>query len=162
MWEYGWRTGHDVNAADPIFYNNSVFISSAYNHGCALLKVTPGGASKIYENKVMRNHFNSCILYNGHVYGVDNSTLKCVEFATGREKWKSGVSRKGSLIMADNKLVILSERGKLVIAEADPSSYKEIASHQILSGRCWTHPTISNGRLYARNQQGTLICIAVK
>ena len=126
LWKYGWRTNHDVNAADPIYHDGRVFISSAYNHGCALLKVSASHASKVYENRAMRNHFNSCVLHNGYLYGVDNSTLKCIEFSTGREKWKTRASRKGSLIIAGGRLVVLSERGKLIIAEADPSGFREL------------------------------------
>ena len=48
-------------------------------------------------------------------------------------------------------LIILSERGKLVLAEATTEGYEELASHQVLSGRCWTQPTLAGGRLYLRN-----------
>jgi len=63
--------------------------------------------------------------------------------------------------LADGKLIILSEAGKLVIAEASPDKYKEISSAQVLSGKCWTVPVLANGRIYARNAAGRLVCVDV-
>ena len=62
----------------------------------------------------------------------------------------------------EGNLVVLSERGKLVTADANPFSFKELGSLQILSGRCWTSPSIANGRLYARNQDGDMVCVDLK
>jgi hypothetical protein len=47
--------------------------------------------------------------------------------------------------------LVLSERGMLVLLEATPEAYRELASHQVLEGRCWTPPSLSEGRLYLRN-----------
>jgi outer membrane protein assembly factor BamB len=69
---------------------------------------------------------------------------------------------KGSLMLADGKLVILSERGKLVIADASPQEFKELASAQVLQGKCWTVPVLANGRIYARNAAGDLVCVDVR
>ena len=68
----------------------------------------------------------------------------------------------GSLMLADGKLIILSERGRLVIAEASPDGFKELASAQILTGKCWTVPVLANGRIYARNADGQLVCVDVR
>jgi outer membrane protein assembly factor BamB len=58
-------------------------------------------------------------------------------------------------------LIVLGEKGKLVIAEATPDGYKELASAQILEGKCWTVPVLANGRIYARNAAGDLVCVNV-
>jgi hypothetical protein len=65
---------------------------------------------------------------------------------------------KGSLIASDNKLIILSERGELVIADANPQGFKELSRTQILGGKCWSAPALANGRIYARNATGDLVC----
>jgi outer membrane protein assembly factor BamB len=67
----------------------------------------------------------------------------------------------GSLMLANGKLIILSEDGKLVIAEASPDKFKEISSSRILTGKCWTVPVLANGRIYARNADGRLVCVDV-
>ena len=162
IWQHPWDTSYDVNAADPILNGNKVFVSSGYNKGCALLQINGRQASVVWQNKNMRNHFNSCVLLQGHLYGFDESEFKCLDFQTGAVKWKESRLGKGSLMAADGKLIILGERGQLVIAEAGPAGFKSLSSAQVLGGKCWTTPVLSGGRIYCRNAQGSLVCLDVK
>lgn len=161
LWRVPWRTDWDVNAATPIFLPpDKLYISSGYGTGATLfqVKVEDGkvGVDEVWQNRRMKNQFSSSVLYNGHIYGFDDSVLKCISAATGEEKWKESGLGHGSLILADGQLVVLSERGKLVLAEATPAGYREKGSRQVLTGRCWTAPTIADGRLYLRNQEELL------
>jgi outer membrane protein assembly factor BamB len=162
LWRHKWKTKYDVNSADPIPFGDTVFISSGYNKGCCLVKVTGAKCEELWNNKNMRNHFNCSVLWKGHLYGFDESTLACLDFETGQTKWAQRGLGKGSLMLADGKLIILSERGKLVIADASPEEFKELASAQILEGKCWTVPVLANGRIYARNAAGALVCVDVR
>ena len=161
IWSFKWKTNYDVNAADPIISGDKVFVSSGYNTGCGVFEIDNGKAKQVWRNKNIRNHFNSCVLQGGYVYGFDEKMLKCLDFNTGQEKWAKNGLGKGSLMAADDKLIILSEKGKLVIAEVSPSAFKEISSAQILTGKCWTMPVLSNGIIYARNAVGDLVCVDV-
>jgi outer membrane protein assembly factor BamB len=157
-----WKTSYNVNAATPIVSGDKIFISSGYNVGCALAQVSGDKLATIWQNKNMRNHFNSCVLWEGHLYGFDESQLRCLDWETGDVKWTQRGLGKGSLMLADGKLIIMSDKGKLVIAEASPDGFKELASTKILSGLCWTVPVLSNGRIYCRNHEGELLCLDVK
>jgi outer membrane protein assembly factor BamB len=162
LWKFPWKTSYDINAADPIISGNTVFISSGYNHGCALSRIEGDKVTDVWSNKNMRNHFNSCVLWEEYIYGFDESVLRCLDFKTGGVKWAQDGLGKGSLMIADGKLIILSERGKLVIAPASPDGFKELASAQILTGKCWTVPVLANGKIYARNNpDGQLVCVDV-
>jgi outer membrane protein assembly factor BamB len=163
LWRYPWKTSYDINAADPIVSGDTVFISSGYNKGCALLKIQGGSVSEIWRNQNMCNHFNSCVLWEGHIYGMDDKTktLACLDFKTGSVKWSQKGFGKGSLMVAGGKLIILSDKGRLAIAEASANGYKEFSSAQILTGKCWTVPVLANGRIYARSAAGQLVCLDV-
>jgi outer membrane protein assembly factor BamB len=161
LWSYPWKTDYDVNAADPIVSGDQVFISSGYNHGGAVLKMTAQGAQKVWENKNLRNHFNSCVLWQGHLYGPDDSGLRCVVFDTGELKWTYREFGKGSLMIADGKLVALSEKGELIIANPSPSAFEPISRAKVLTGKCWTMPVLSNGHIYCRNAVGEVVCLDV-
>jgi len=166
LWKLPWKTAYDINAADAIIVGDTIFISSGYNKGCALLKINGGDVTKVWQNKNMRNQINCSVLYEGHIYGFDGQVggggkLTCIDLATGEQKWSQGGMGTGSLMLADGKLIILGEKGKLVIAEASPEEYKELASAKILSGKCWTVPVLANGRIYARNAAGQLVCVDV-
>jgi outer membrane protein assembly factor BamB len=162
VWQFPWKTSYDANIGDPIISGNTVFVCTGYNRGCALLKIEGSNVTEVWQNKNMRNHFNCSVLWQGYVYGFDEKKeLRCLDFKTGQMKWSKGGLGKGSLMIADGKLIILSERGKLVIAEASPEGFRELASVQILTGKCWTVPVLANGRIYARNANGQLVCIDV-
>ncbi|HEY0073259.1 MAG TPA: PQQ-binding-like beta-propeller repeat protein [Abditibacteriaceae bacterium] len=157
LWSYPWKTEYDVNAAIPIIEGDKVFISSGYGTGAAMLQSTANNAL-LWKTRDMKNHFNASVLLNGYIYGFDESELTCLDMKSGRKMWSQGRLGKGSLIASDNKLIILSERGELVIAEANPQGFKELSRAQILGGKCWSAPSLANGRIYARNAQGDLVC----
>ncbi len=159
IWQYKWKTSYGVNAADPIVHHTKVFISSGYGKGCALLDITDSKPNLLWENKNMRNHFNSSVLYEGYIYGFDEKTLTCLDFKTGQKVWTQGGLGKGSLMLADGKLIILSENGKLVFAKADHQKFTPIDDAKILGGRCWTVPVLANGKVYARNAEGNFACV---
>jgi hypothetical protein len=94
--------------------------------------------------------------------GDRKAALKCIELKTGNVKWSEPIRETGSLIAAGNKLIVLAGRGELIIAEADPAAFKEISRAQVLGGKSWTAPTISNGRILCRNSQGTVVCLDVR
>ncbi|TKJ37330.1 MAG: alcohol dehydrogenase [Planctomycetes bacterium B3_Pla] len=163
LWQFKWKTKHDVNAADPVIYDKYVFISSGYGRGCALIEINADQATKVWESKVMRNQFSSSTLYDGYLYGFDEKELKCIAPQDGAEKWGDKSLGKGSLTMsADGRMIIMSDKGELVIAQANPQQFKVLARAKILpKGKCWTTPVLANGRIYARNAAGDLVCVDV-
>lgn len=162
LWRFPWLTTWDANAADPIVDGDRIFISSGYKKGCALLKVESGRPRQLWANRNMRNHFNSCVLWQQHIYGFDETTLRCLSIVDGTEKWNRTGLGKGSLMLADGKLIILSHRGRLVIAKAQATGFEQLAGKQILTGQCWTTPVLSGGRIYARNTPGEVVCYGEK
>ena len=165
LWSVPWRTDYDVNAAMPVFVPpDKIFISSSYDTGGALYQVKKSGdkyaTTEIWRNRNMKNHFNSSIYFGGHLYGFDDRTLKCINAGTGEEKWEQSGFSKGSVLYVDGHLIVLSEAGLLALVEATPDAYKEKARFQVLEGRTWTMPSLSNGKLYVRNQK-ELLALAV-
>jgi outer membrane protein assembly factor BamB len=145
-----------IKPAPPVFVApDLLFASASYDAGAkAVRMIADGSAVKVedvWQHPLMRNHFNGSVAIGEHLCGFDKAFLKCIEAATGEQTWIKRGLGKGSLIVADGKMIALSERGKLVLLEADPLEAKELASHQALTGRCWTQPTLSNGVLFLRN-----------
>ena len=163
LWRFPWKTNYDVNAATPIPVGDALFISSGYNHGGALIRPAAGKGEAVWENKAMRNQINSSVLWQGHLYGFDESSFNCLEAATGAVKWKQPGLGKGSLILADGKLVIMSEKGKLVVARPSPEKFESLAEAQVLGkDHCWVVPTLAHGRLFVRNNLGEAAALEVR
>jgi len=162
LWRHPWKTSYDVNAATPIIIGDKVFISSDYDRGCALIQFSGAQPKVLWENKKMRNHNATCILYQDHLYGFDNSALKCLDLTTGEPKWEEGKYGKGCTFLADGKFIIYSQTGRVATAELSPSGCKEISGFQVLGGKdTWAIPVLANGKLYCRSAKD-LVCLDVK
>jgi outer membrane protein assembly factor BamB len=172
LWYYPWPTDYDANIATPIVAGDYVFISSGYSHGCALLHIRSfDGQLKptavyVKSNKLMRNQHNTSIFKDGYIYGIDESgALRCIDLRTGDMKWESKDRVKGCPILADGRLIILTEEGNVDIVEATPKGYKRTAQVKNLlhSGAtpCWVLPALSDGRLYFRDSD-QVFCIDLK
>lgn len=164
LWQYPWKTQYEINAADPVIVGNRMLITSGYKHGCALLEFTAAGAKSLWENKVMAMQINCPVVRDGYAYGFDESTFKCLKLEDGKEQWQDKSLGKGSLMMsADGRLIIMSEKGELVIAQAEPQKFNAVARAQVLPRtKCWTSPVLANGRIYVRNAAGNIACVNVK
>jgi outer membrane protein assembly factor BamB len=161
LWRHPWKTSYNVNAATPIIDGDKVFISSGYNTGCALIQFSETPPKVLWQNKNMRNHVNSSVLWKDHLYGFDEKELRCLDFKTGEVKWSEKSFGKGSLMLADGKLIIFSDAGKLAVAEPSPDAYKELSAFQALGGKnTWTVPTLANGKIYCRSWEN-LVCLDV-
>lgn len=165
LWASEWETSYDVNAADPIPLNGKLFISSGYGKGASVLDVTGPQPRAVWTSKIMRNHFSSCVLINGFLYGIDgntgNGSLKCIDFATGTEKWAHNLGF-GSLTAAGDRLVVLNEKGELFVVKASPTAFEQVASAgKILEKTCWTAPVLCRGLIFCRNDKGDLVVLDV-
>ena len=163
-WKYAWPEG--INIATPIFIpDDKIFISASYDKGAVLLKMVADedgiGIEEIWKSRVMKNHFNSSVLQGDYLYGFDNAILTCIEVNTGEEQWRQRGFEKGSLLLADGHLIILGEGGKLALAEANPTEYREKALFQLFDDKCWTVPTLAGGRLYLRTQK-EMVCLDLR
>ena len=167
QWRFPWQNSSQVNAADPVIFGDKIFISSAYGRGCALLKLSDSGVSVVWQNASMNNHFASSLYYDGYIYGIDgdvryrNAKLKCLDPKDGKVLWSENFGT-GSLMAAPNFLILLSENGDLVIAEATPSEYRELARSRVLGRTAWTAPVLCRGRIFCRNVRGELVCVNVR
>jgi outer membrane protein assembly factor BamB len=158
LWEFPWSTQEGINAAEPLVVApNRVFLSSAYDHGAAVVELAARGdrfeAKKVWANKRMKNKFNGSVLYEGYLFGLDEGILACVDPASGDLKWKGGRYGYGQLLLASGHLVILTEDGEVVLARAIPEKLDEKARFTAIRGKTWNYPAISDGVLLVRNEE---------
>ena len=156
LWEFPWANNQGINAAQPLLLGNDrVFLSASYGSGAAAIQVTRDGdrfrAEAVWQNQRMKNRFSSSVLHQGHIYGLDESILTCIDAATGEARWKAGRYGYGQLMIVDDRLVIVTEDGRVVLVRATPDGHEELASFPAIEGKTWNHPVIADGRLIVRN-----------
>lgn len=157
LWETSWNTEMGINCSQPIVIDaNRIFLSSGYGKGAALVEISNSGdglaARKVWENSSMKNKFNSSVLYEGNVYGLDEGILTCVDVKTGERRWKGGRYGYGQVILANGHLIVITDIGELVLVKATPDKHTEVARFAAIEGKTWNYPAIADGRLLVRNQ----------
>lgn len=163
LWKFPFRYNVST-AASPVVAGNLVYCAAGYGVGSALAKITKSGSEFKAEeqwrqtgNKPVANHWSTPVYHDGHLYGMfsfkeyGEGPLKCVELATGNVKWEQPGFGSGNVILADGKVVALSDDGRLVVVQASPAAYKELAQAKVLDGKCWSTPALSRGKIYVRS-----------
>ena len=161
LWKSPWP-GRTAVIPTPIVRGNEVYVTAGYGVGCRLVRIEPGNeVTTIYENKVIKNHHGGVILVGDYLYGHSDSGWTCQNFNTGEEVWSHRGFGKGAVACADGMLYCLEEgSGTVVLVEASPKGWNEHGRFKLepqtqirsSQGHIWTHPVISNGRLYLRDQ----------
>ena len=171
LWKSEWP-GKVAVIPTPIYADNHVYISSGYGVGCKLVELGKSTPIDVYENKVMKNHHGGVIKLGDYLYGYsDGYGWVCQNFKDGELKWNEKKALgKGAIAYADNRFYCLGEGdGRVVLIEATPQGWKAQGEFTISpqteqrnpKGKVWTHPVISNGRLYLRDQE-LIFCYNIK
>jgi outer membrane protein assembly factor BamB len=167
VWRQRWLTQYNVNAANPVISGDQMFISTGYGKGGGLFKLGATAPEQVWKTKALRTQLNAGVLHEGHLYGADGdttekATLKCLDFATGKEVWAEPDFGSGGVIVADGKLIALSGAGELLIAPASSEGFKPTTRAQVLGPKCWTVPVLANGFIYCRNFRGQIAALDVR
>ncbi|MGH7955536.1 MAG: PQQ-binding-like beta-propeller repeat protein [Opitutaceae bacterium] len=170
LWETSFP-GRTAVIPTPIVRGNEVYVTAGYGSGSKMVRIEPGNkVTIVYENKVMKNHHGGVILVGDHLYGYADPGWGCQDFNTGESVWNHRGLGKGAVGYADGMLYCLEESsGTVALVEASPKGWKEHGRFKLdpqtkirsARGRIWTHPVISNGKLYLRDQD-LIYCHDVK
>lgn len=173
LWRYAMTYDTSWAASPVVVWESStssvVYASANYNTGGAGARVTQSNTvfnvTQLWRNTV-KNHWATSVCVSNYVYGIvgpsSNCPFKCVDLATGNVIWTGPNFGPGGVVLAnarmangnamDGYLVIQAESGSLVLARPTPTGWTEITrTNNVLGGKSWNSPAISDGRVYARS-----------
>jgi outer membrane protein assembly factor BamB len=157
LWEFPWVVQqNNRNIAQPVVVSSNRFVLSAgYGTGCAAVDITHSSddfaAREAWRNRNLKNKFASSVLWEGHLYGLDEDILTCLDAETGARKWKDGRYDYGQVLLASGHLVILCGNGDLALVQATPAQHRQAARFPLFNGKTWNVPAMAGGRLLVRN-----------
>jgi outer membrane protein assembly factor BamB len=159
LWTTPFAPINGIAVGQPLALPDSrVFTSASYGAGSKMVRVTKeeGDADwrveTVWENKSLRSKFSSPIYVDGHIYGLDDGILVCLDAQTGKRTWKKGRYGHGQMLYAAGKLFIQAETGDFVIVRTDPKEHQEVASWKALPGiKNWNAPALAGRTLLVRN-----------
>jgi len=166
LWGVPFQNKPRVSAATPIYREGKLFIACDYDRKpgtCMMLEVTPSGAKTLWENGNIAQKFQPGVLDNGFYYVNSEGTLKCMNWSDGKLSWQNNLrlGSGGSVVRDGDKLIVMSERGKLYLVHATPTENKVINQLQLFDyGQVWSSPLIYRGRLYCMGEK-SLVCLEV-
>jgi outer membrane protein assembly factor BamB len=157
LWEFPWvvQMGNRIVAQPVVLGTNRVFLSAGYGTGCAAVEITRlsdvWSAREVWRSKSLKNKFTSSVFRDGHLYGLDEDVLVCIDAGTGVRQWKDGRYGYGQVLLAGDQLIVLCGEGDLAIVRAVPDRHEEVVRFSAITGKTWNHPSIAGGRLLVRN-----------
>ncbi len=163
LWRIDWP-GQQPNVAQPLLLGDDrLLISSGYGIGSQLIRFrrSSDGATLapeiVWESRRMKAKFTNMVSHDGAVFGLDDGVLVSLDAETGERHWKKGRYGHGQLLLVDGHLLILSEKGEVVLVAADASEHRELGRFHALGDKSWNTPALAGRHLLLRNA-GEAVC----
>ena len=152
-----WRTEHGLSERDgwatPISLGDDDFVLTAQNESAAYRVTSDDGAHRVeplWRSTALKKSFAMPVVHDGHIFGYDADFLTCVDAATGKRLWKERSAASG-LILVDDHILIATEDGHLVVAQASADGYEERTRVRFAEEGGFTFPSFADGSIYVRN-----------
>lgn len=181
VWEIDLSNGYDEHSAAPIYHEPFLCIAAPFRAGAkcyrlvedqaavrqdhGLTEIVLGPPKVVWESPNFSNDVASSVLVDGRLYGFDlkdpqsrldrpsRGQFRCVDFASGRIIWSTAEVGQSSMIVADQKLILFTDSGELVLIKPGTDEYTELARTQVFRDEiCWTSPALHRGCVYLRTQ----------
>ncbi len=162
LWQQPHETEFGLNTMTPVWGDdNLLFVSSGYNGGSRVLKLTrTGGKTNVEElwfHRLMRVHFGTCIRVGDLVYGSSGdfgpAPFTAINIKTGKIAWRDRSLPRATFLLAEGRFILLDEDGNLALATPAPDGLKVQAKAALMTGNSWTVPALAGTTLYVRDRK---------
>jgi outer membrane protein assembly factor BamB len=146
-------------ASQPVIISqDQIFLSAGYGMGCQLIRIkaeTDGKltAEEVWSGMKMKTQFNSPALLGGHLYGLDDGRLACIDIASGDRLWKEGRFASGQSLLVGDLIIVQNESGSVHLCAAKTQGFEELGKIEALSSKTWNHPVLAGRYLLVRNDR---------
>ena len=165
LWRNAKKSNGTANIPTPIVSGDLVLYSTGYGDGGTVcLKMSADGeASEAYsmDGNQLQNHHGGMVLVGDYVYGGhghNNGFPFCLNLKTGEQMWKTarGPGKESAAVLyADGRLIFRYQDGVVALLDPNPKQQVEVLSKftpKRSGAAAWSHPVISGGVLYLRDQ----------
>jgi outer membrane protein assembly factor BamB len=165
LWSHPHPVEYGLNTTTPVWgVDNLLFVSSGYDGGSRVLKLTRAGdkttAEELWAHKLMRIQFSNAVRIGDVVYGSSGdfgpAPFTAIDVKTGKVLWRNRSFPRASVLLADGHFIILDEDGQLLLADPKFDGLTVTAKVQMLSTQAWTLPSLAGTRLYLRDRKNIL------
>jgi outer membrane protein assembly factor BamB len=158
LWEHPWSSVSS-NTSQPVpVSDRQLLLTKGYGNGARLWEVGKTGdrwsVNELWhEARLLRTKATSAVVRDGHAYGLSDGLLECIDIAAGTRRWKERGFGHGQVLLVDDLLLVQAESGDVVLVEAEPARFLEVARLSALTSRTWNYPVLAGAYLLARNER---------
>lgn len=156
-WSFPWGNDQANNCSQPLVIDDRrILLSTGYGTGSALIEVSRGDdgvwkVAEVWRTRDFKSKFATPVRAGGHVYGLDDGILACLDLETGKRLWKKGRYGHGQVLLVGTSLLVQTEAGPVVLVEPTPAGPVERGRIDALSDKTWNTLTLAGDRLLVRN-----------
>ncbi len=160
LWDQTVQATRGMNILTPIAFENGIF-TSAYG-GKTLrfnLENSDSQAMKVSVawTKNVEGYMSTPVVVGDHAYlQLRNQRATCINLKTGQQTWTTGRSfgKYWSLVANGDKILVLDERGILMLLKANPEKFELIDTRKVATQETWAHLAIVGDEIYIRELKG--------
>jgi len=165
LWSHSHPVDFGLNTSMPVWGpDNLLFISSGYNGGSRVLKLSRTGdkttVEEVWAHSLMRVHFSNAVRVGDVIYGSSGdfgpAPFTAIDVKTGKVMWRNRSFPRASFLFADGRFIILDEDGQLLLATATAEGLTVTSKVELLNNQSWTVPSLSGTRLYLRDRKNIM------
>lgn len=156
---YKWQHSGYRALQPQLIDGNKLLIPTGMGSGTRLVELKQADAglegTELWTSREMKSDFNDLVVHQGYAYGFDSQIFACVDLQSGERQWKKGRYGKGQVLLLPEQglLVVVGEKGQLVLLKTNPEEHEEVFSLQAFEGKTWNHPLVLGDRIYLRNAE---------
>ncbi|MEM6978693.1 MAG: PQQ-binding-like beta-propeller repeat protein [Planctomycetota bacterium] len=162
LWTFDWpgsSTGGPNCATAVAAGPDQFLIGKGYGGGSALVRVTRddgdwSATARWDSNRMLKTKFNHAVVRDGVAYGISNGALQAVELESQTIAWQQSRRDRcgqGQVILAEDRLIVQTEPGEILIVDANPEAYQLRFRIDALQHKTWNIPTLVGATLLVRN-----------
>ena len=157
LWVHSWEDGTRI-VQPALADDGDLLISAGAGKGMRRIAAVSGSDGWHIEERWtstrLRPDFNDFVVHKGYIYGFDGGRVTCIDASNGERKWKGENYGGQLLLLADQDLLlVLSEKGELVLVRATSEKFDELANYPAIAGKTWNHPVMAGNILLVRNTE---------
>ncbi len=162
LWREPWDLPGERITMPLTFGDDRLLVSAGYGAGSRLLRLVPAPpgdedldftVEELWESRRLKSKFAPMVLRDGVVYGFDDGVFVALDPETGERLWKRGRYGHGQLILVGEVLLIMTEKGDVVLVEATPDEHRELARMEVFDSKTWNPLALSGRLLLVRNDR---------
>jgi len=160
LWRQPVEAFRGMNILTPVVVGDCV-LTSAYGgrtHGFEVTRAAAGAfrVAEAWQFKA-QGYMSTPVIVDGLAYlHLRSQRVVCLDPVTGTERWTSGESfgKYWSLVANGPQLLVLDERGELLLLRADATRLNLLDRRRISDSDTWAHLAVADDQIFIRELDG--------